>query len=147
MASLLPVFAQEGITVDRLRSLRWQSLLSIYAKLSQMKCSMDVTALKTETPVFETRELVTPPFAAIANAFAAECVVTDSSTVTYKLVSLETKTKMPFPDLVDISIPYRLALGRITNWLKPKPKPVVMTRAMVSPWPRPPTAQGILVLG
>ena len=27
-------------------------------------------------------------------------------------------------------------LGRITNWLKPKPKPVVMTRAIVGPWPQ-----------
>ena len=36
----------------------------------------------------------------------------------------------------NIPIPYRLALGRITNWLKPKPKPVVMTRAIVGPWPQ-----------
>ena len=44
---------------------------------------------------------------------------------------------------------YRLALGRITNLLKPKPKPksVVLTRTMVGPWPPPPTIHGIQVLG
>ena len=29
--------------------------------------------------------------------------------------------------------PYRLALGRITNWLKPKPKPLVITRLLAKP--------------
>jgi hypothetical protein len=37
-----------------------------------------------------------------------------------------------------IPIPYRLALGRITHSLKPKPKPVQTTRGTVGPWPHRP---------
>ena len=41
--------------------------------------------------------------------------------------------EMAYQLLVEIPPPYRFALGRITNWLKPKPTPVVITIAI--PWP------------